>query len=207
MIALPASSSTTLAGSGGGSKHYESPHGGAGELSALAAAAAAGYKRPQPSSSSSSASSAAASSEDGVKGKKKRGNWRNRYGPCFTTNTPEPKMPDAPEHGAALAMASTAASASPALTASILAPRGSSNGGAGAGAGTGGMGVADGLAIQKSPSLLRNGSLQGLGVNSAPGGPGKVNINFAQKHTHALMHLHTLTRQPCTVFRHEKGAF
>lgn len=188
MIALPASSSTTLGGGGGsgGGKHFEGPHGGSGELSALAAAAAAGYKRSQPSSSSSSSSSsvAAASSEDGVKGKKKRGNWRNRYGPCFTTNTPEPKMPEAPDHAAPSTLSASAAS--PALTASILAPRGSSNGstGGGGGGGTAGMGVGEGLAIQKAPALLRNGSLQGLGVNSAPGGPGKATDGFAKKHTH-----------------------
>ncbi|XP_076131138.1 protein AF-10 isoform X3 [Alosa pseudoharengus] len=187
MIALPASSSSTLAGGG---KLYESAtHAASGELGALAAAAAsaatvaAGYKRPQPSSSSSSSSAAAAaaaSAEDGVKGKKKRGNWRNRYGPCFTTNAPDTKLPDGPEHNATPAtLTSPATPATPAtLSTSVMAARGSSNGGAGGGGagggagGGGGLGIGESLGIQKSPSLLRNGSLQGLGVNSAPSAPG-----------------------------------
>ncbi|XP_041923307.1 LOW QUALITY PROTEIN: protein AF-10 [Alosa sapidissima] len=198
MIALPASSSGTLAGGG---KHYESAtHGASGELGALAAAAAsaatvgAGYKRPQPSSSSSSssassASAATASAEDGVKGKKKRGNWRNRYGPCFTTNAPDAKLPDGPEHNATPAtLTSPATSATPAaLSTSAMAARGSSNGSAGGGgAGGGGLGIGESLGIQKSPSLLRNGSLQGLGVNSAPGAPGRFTY-------HTYIHTHTRT--------------
>ncbi|XP_063063434.1 protein AF-10 isoform X7 [Engraulis encrasicolus] len=184
MISLPAgatvtSSSTSSSSSSssalGGGKHFESVHGPPGDLGALASAAtasAAGFKRSQPSATGTTATAG----EEMVKGKKKRGNWRNRYGPCFSATTPppppEPKMADASEHGTPPSGPSSSSSGptppSSALSGNLLAPRGSSNGG---GAG-GGMGVGEGLGVQRSVSLLRNGSLQGLGVGSVASGPG-----------------------------------
>uniref|UniRef100_A0A671N7I4 Protein AF-10-like n=1 Tax=Sinocyclocheilus anshuiensis TaxID=1608454 RepID=A0A671N7I4_9TELE len=141
MVSLPQSSSS--------SKHYENCH-PAGELGGLASA---GYKRPQPSSSSSSATSSSSTGEDGVK-KKKRGNWRNRYGPCFTTQ--DSKTTDTGEHGSTMP-----SSTSP-------SPSSLSVGAVGAGSSS--------LGIQKSPSLLRNGSLQGMTVSSPPAGPGEQTL-------------------------------
>ncbi|XP_077100635.1 protein AF-10 isoform X1 [Siphateles boraxobius] len=141
------------------SKHYENCH-PAGELGGLASA---GYKRPQPSSSSSSATSSSSTGEDGVK-KKKRGNWRNRYGPCFTTQ--DSKTTDTGEHGSTMPT-STSPSPSSMSTMSCRGSTVSSTGGVGAvGAGSSSLG------IQKSPSLLRNGNLQGMTVSSPPAGPG-----------------------------------
>uniref|UniRef100_A0A8C1U365 MLLT10 histone lysine methyltransferase DOT1L cofactor n=1 Tax=Cyprinus carpio TaxID=7962 RepID=A0A8C1U365_CYPCA len=138
MMSLPQSSSSN--------KHYENCH-PAGELGGLASAS---YKRPQPSSSSSSATSSSSTGEDGVK-KKKRGNWRNRYGPCFTTQ--DSKTTDTGEHGSTMP-----SSTSP-------SPSSMSVGAVGAGSSS--------LGIQKSPSLLRNGNLQGMTVSSPPAGPGE----------------------------------
>ncbi|XP_067234801.1 protein AF-10 isoform X2 [Chanodichthys erythropterus] len=149
MMSLPQSSS----------KHYENCH-PAGELGGLAST---GYKRPQPSSSSSSATSSSSTGEDGVK-KKKRGNWRNRYGPCFTTQ--DSKTTDTGEHGSTMP-ASTSPSPSSMSTISCRGSSVSSTGGVGAvSAGSSSLG------IQKSPSLLRNGNLQGMTVSSPPAGPG-----------------------------------
>ncbi|XP_058621329.1 protein AF-10 isoform X3 [Onychostoma macrolepis] len=151
MMSLPQSSSS----SSSSSKHYENCH-PAGELGGLASA---GYKRPQPSSSSSSATSSSSTGEDGGK-KKKRGNWRNRYGPCFTTQD------STGEHGSTMP-SSTSPSPSSMNT---MACRGS------AVSSTGGVGAvvagSSSLGIQKSPSLLRNGSLQGMTVSSPSAGPG-----------------------------------
>lgn len=149
MMSLPQSSS----------KHYENCH-PAGELGGLAAA---GYKRPQPSSSSSSATSSSSTGEDGVK-KKKRGNWRNRYGPCFTTH--DSKTTDTGEHGSTMP-SSTSPSPSSMSTMACRGSTVSSTGGVGAvGAGSSSLG------IQKSPSLLRNGNLQGMTVSSPSAGSG-----------------------------------
>lgn len=151
MMSLPQSSSS--------SKHYENCH-PAGELGGLASA---GYKRPQPSSSSSSATSSSSTGEDGVK-KKKRGNWRNRYGPCFTTQ--DSKTTDTGEHGSTMP-SSTSPSPSSMSTMACRGSAVSSTGSVGAvGAGSSSLG------IQKSPSLLRNGSLQGMTVSSPSAGPG-----------------------------------
>uniref|UniRef100_A0A9J8BFV3 MLLT10 histone lysine methyltransferase DOT1L cofactor n=1 Tax=Cyprinus carpio carpio TaxID=630221 RepID=A0A9J8BFV3_CYPCA len=151
MMSLPQSSSSN--------KHYENCH-PAGELGGLASAS---YKRPQPSSSSSSATSSSSTGEDGVK-KKKRGNWRNRYGPCFTTQ--DSKTTDTGEHGSTMP-SSTSPSPSSMSTMACRGSAVSSTGGVGAvGAGSSSLG------IQKSPSLLRNGSLQGMTVSSPPAGPG-----------------------------------
>ncbi|XP_017308587.1 protein AF-10 isoform X2 [Ictalurus punctatus] len=155
LVPLPQSSGSAPASSS--SKHYESSHSGGGEL------ASAGYKRTQPSSSSSSSSAASSSStgEEGVK-KKKRGNWRNRYGPCFTT-TQESKTPDGTEiSGTTLP---TSSSLSP--SSSSIAGRNSSASISSSNATVGGAGTSS-LTNQKSPSLLRNGSLQSLTVSSPP---------------------------------------
>ncbi|KAL7840836.1 hypothetical protein AOLI_G00261590 [Acnodon oligacanthus] len=150
LMSLPQSSNS--------GKHYENSHPGP-ELGGLASA---GYKRPQPSSSSSSAASSSSTGEDGVK-KKKRGNWRNRYGPCFTTQ--ESKTPEAPEHGASLP-----SSTSPSPSSSSMAGRPSTvSSTSSTGVGSVGVGTSS-LAIQKSPSLLRNGSLQSMTVSSPPTG-------------------------------------
>lgn len=155
MMSLPQSSS----------KHYENCH-TAGELGGLASA---GYKRPQPSSSSSSATSSSSTGEDGVK-KKKRGNWRNRYGPCFTTQ--DSKTTDTGEHGSTMP-SSTSPSPSSMSTMSCRGSTVSSTGGVGAvSAGSSSLG------IQKSPSLLRNGNLQGMTVSSPSAGPGKQKVHF-----------------------------
>nr|XP_017209402.2 protein AF-10 isoform X11 [Danio rerio] len=159
MIPLSQSSSSSS------SKHYENCH-TTGELGSLASAS---YKRPQPSSSSSSATSSSSTGEDGVK-KKKRGNWRNRYGPCFTTQ--DSKTTDAGEH---ISTMPSSTSPSPSSMSNMVC-RGStvsSTASVGAvGAGTSSLG------IQKSPSLLRNGSLQGMTVSSPPAVPGEQKRSY-----------------------------
>ncbi|XP_066516173.1 protein AF-10 isoform X2 [Hoplias malabaricus] len=147
-----------LSQSSGSGKHFENSHPEVGGLSA------AGYKRPQPSSSSSSVASSSSTAEDGVK-KKKRGNWRNRYGPCFTTQ--ENKTPEVTEHVAALPTSTSPSSSSSSVTGRPGAV--SSTIGNVASVGTVGTGTSS-IAIQKSPSLLRNGSLQSMTVSSPPTG-------------------------------------
>ncbi|KAG7317724.1 hypothetical protein KOW79_018759 [Hemibagrus wyckioides] len=148
LVPLPQSSGSTSSSS----KHYENSHSGGGEL------ASAGYKRPQPSSSSSSSSAASSSStgEEGVK-KKKRGNWRNRYGPCFTT-TQESKTPEGTEISGTALPSSSSLSPSSSSIAGRNTTISSSN------VTMGGAGTSS-LTNQKSPSLLRNGSLT---VSSPP---------------------------------------
>lgn len=158
MVGLSTFSMLSQSSSSG--KHYENCH-PVGELGGLTAAS---YKRPQPSSSSSSATSSSSTGEDGVK-KKKRGNWKNRYGPCYTSQ--DGKTTDTGEHGAALP-SSTSPSPSSMSTLGGRASAVSSTGGVGAG----GAGSSS-LGIQKSPSLLRNGSLQSMTVSSPPAGPGE----------------------------------
>ncbi|KAI1888887.1 hypothetical protein AGOR_G00173390 [Albula goreensis] len=121
-----------------GTKHFENSH-LAGELGSLAPTA---YKRPQASSGGSGV-------EEAAKGKKRRCNWRNRYGPCRPRELPE--LP--PAHPA------PAPSSSPSSCMGLMPGRANPTNGS-----TGG--------IQKSPSLLRNGSLQSLSVSSSPLGPG-----------------------------------
>ncbi|XP_056593835.1 protein AF-10 isoform X3 [Triplophysa dalaica] len=157
MVGLSTFSMLSQSSSSG--KHYENCH-PVGELGGLTAAS---YKRPQPSSSSSSATSSSSTGEDGVK-KKKRGNWKNRYGPCYTSQ--DGKTTDTGEHGAALP-SSTSPSPS---SMSTLGGRGSAVSSTGC-VGAGGAGSSS-LGIQKSPSLLRNGSLQSMTVRSPPAGPG-----------------------------------
>ncbi|TSL10157.1 Protein AF-10 [Bagarius yarrelli] len=149
LVPLPPNSGSGSASSS--SKHYDNSHSGGGEL------ASAGYKRPQPSSSSSSSSAASSSStgEEGVK-KKKRGNWRNRYGPCFTT-TQESKTAEATE------ISGTALPSSSSLSPSSIAGRNSTASISSSNVTVGGAGT-----NQKSPSLLRNGTLQSLTVSSPP---------------------------------------
>ncbi|XP_026793746.3 protein AF-10 isoform X1 [Pangasianodon hypophthalmus] len=153
LVPLPQSSGSAS----NSSKHYENSHSGGGEQ------LSAGYKRPQPSSSSSSSSAASSSStgEEGVK-KKKRGNWRNRYGPCFTT-TQESKTPEGTEiSGTALPSSSSLSPSSSSIVGRNSGVNISSSNVTVGGAGT------SSLSNQKSPSLLRNGSLQSLTVSSPP---------------------------------------
>ncbi|KAJ8010807.1 hypothetical protein DPEC_G00078970 [Dallia pectoralis] len=167
MISLPASGGVTS------SKLYENSH----SEPSSSGASTAGYKRPQPASSSSCASSAAASSgpgigggaadgaEEGVKGKKKRGNWRNRYGPCF--NVPDSKATDGLEHHTApLPLPPSSSSSSLCSTTSSPSPSSTSTMSGRPGGAGGDRGLLT-AGAQKSP-LLRNGSLQSHGVASTP---------------------------------------
>ncbi|XP_035855896.1 protein AF-10 isoform X3 [Sander lucioperca] len=166
-------SATTASAVGG--KLYENSHSHiASETTSLGGSA--GYKRPQPSSSVPGIGGAAAGGgEDGVK-KKKKGNWRNRFGPCFTTDV----KPSEPAPSLTLSTSSTAntssSTASPASSSSSTLtgrPGLVSSSGLGVGVGGGGerglgvMGVSGG--IQKSPSLLRNGSLQSNSSSTTAG--------------------------------------
>ncbi|KAM6977332.1 protein AF-10 [Aplochiton taeniatus] len=131
-----------------------------------------GYKRPQPPSNASSSGPGMGGGEDGAK-KKKRGNWKNRYGPCFST--PEVKGSDGAEHhqppSLTLPLSSTSSSSSSSSTSTISGkPAAISTTGGGAERGLGGIGASGG--IQKSPSLLKNGGLQSHGVSLTPSGPG-----------------------------------
>ncbi|KAM9337750.1 LOW QUALITY PROTEIN: protein AF-10 [Symphorus nematophorus] len=169
-------SATTASAVGG--KLYENSHSHtASETTSLGGSA--GYKRPQPSSSGPGIGGAAAGGEDGVK-KKKKGNWRNRFGPCFTTDVkPSESAPSLtlPTSSSTANTASSTASPSSSSSSTLSGRPGLvSSSGLGVGVGGGGgerglgvMGVSGG--IQKSPSLLRNGSLQN-NSGSATTGPG-----------------------------------
>nr|XP_029515387.1 protein AF-10-like isoform X2 [Oncorhynchus nerka] len=146
-----------------------------------------GYKRSSSSSSSSAASSSSGPGmggevgEEGVKGKKKRGNWRNRYGPCF--NAPDGMATDGPEHHTAplplpssSSSLSSTSSSSPSPSSTSALP-GRPGGGERGGERGGLLCVCVSSGIQKSPSLLRNGSVQIYGVTSTPSGTGRI-------HTH-----------------------
>ncbi|XP_041817627.1 protein AF-10 isoform X1 [Chelmon rostratus] len=158
-------SATTASAVGG--KLYENSHSHtASEMTSLGGSA--GYKRSQPSSSGTGIGGAAAGGgEDGVK-KKKKGNWRNRFGPCFTTDVkPSEAAPSLtlPTSSTANTSSSTASPSSSSSSTLSGRPGLVSSSGLGVGVGGGGgerglgvMGVSGG--IQKSPSLLRNGSLQ-----------------------------------------------
>ncbi|XP_078137339.1 protein AF-10 isoform X2 [Sander vitreus] len=166
-------SATTASAVGG--KLYENSHSHiASETTSLGGSA--GYKRPQPSSSVPGIGGAAAGGgEDGVK-KKKKGNWRNRFGPCFTTDVkpsePAPSL-TLPTSSTANTSSSTASPASSSSSTLTGRPGLVSSSGLGVGVGGGGerglgvMGVGGG--IQKSPSLLRNGSLQSHSSSTTPG--------------------------------------
>uniref|UniRef100_A0A3Q3GYE8 MLLT10 histone lysine methyltransferase DOT1L cofactor n=1 Tax=Labrus bergylta TaxID=56723 RepID=A0A3Q3GYE8_9LABR len=169
-------SATTASAVGG--KLYENSHSHTtSETTSLSGST--GYKRPPPSSSGPGIGGAAAGGgEDGVK-KKKKGNWRNRFGPCFATDV----KPLEPAPSLTLAASSTAntssSTASPATsTSSTLSGRPGLVSSSGLGLGVVGGGVERGLGvmgvsggIQKSPSLLRNGSLQNCGsTTTGPGG-------------------------------------
>ncbi|XP_067342169.1 protein AF-10 isoform X2 [Channa argus] len=157
-------SATTASAVGG--KLYENSHSHtASDMTSLGASA--GYKRAQPSSSGPGIGGAvAAGVEDGVK-KKKKGNWRNRFGPCFTTDVkpsePAPSL-TLPPSSTATTSSSTASPSTSSSSALSVRPGLVSTSGLGICMGGGGerslgvMGVGSG--IQKSPSLLRNGSLQ-----------------------------------------------
>ncbi|XP_069561643.1 protein AF-10 isoform X2 [Brachyistius frenatus] len=167
-----------------GGKLYENSHSHtASETTSLVGSA--GYKRPQPSSSGLGIGGAAAGGgDDGVK-KKKKGNWRNRFGPCFTTDVkpsepaPSLTLPTSSTANTSSSTASPSSSSSstlsgrPGLVSSSGLGAGVGGGGGGGGAGGGGerglgvMGVGGG--IQKSPSLLRNGSLQSNSSSTTTG--------------------------------------
>ncbi|XP_034717528.1 protein AF-10 isoform X2 [Etheostoma cragini] len=166
-------SATTASAVGG--KLYENSHSHtASETTSLGGSA--GYKRPQPSSSVPGIGGVVAGGgEDGVK-KKKKGNWRNRFGPCFTSDV----KPSEPAPSLTLPTSSTAntssSNASPASSSSSTLtgrPGLVSSSGLGVGVGGGGerglgvMGVSGG--IQKSPSLLRNGSMQSNSSSTTTG--------------------------------------
>ncbi|XP_036799626.1 protein AF-10 isoform X6 [Oncorhynchus mykiss] len=166
MMSLPAT------GGVAGGKLYENSHSEpTGNV-----AASAGYKRSSSSSSSSAASSSSGPGmggevgEEGVKGKRKRGNWRNRYGPCF--NAPDGMATDGPEHHTApLPLPSSSSSLSSTSSSSPSPSSTSALPGRPGGGERGGLlcvGVSSG--IQKSPSLLKNGSVQIDGVTSTPSG-------------------------------------
>ncbi|XP_054863082.1 protein AF-10 isoform X2 [Amphiprion ocellaris] len=158
-----------------GGKLYENSHSHtASETTSLVGST--GYKRPQPSSAGLGIGAAAAGAgEDGVK-KKKKGNWRNRFGPCFTTDVkpsePAPSL-TLPTSSTANTSSSTASPSSSSSTALSGRPGLVSSSGLGVGVGGGGerglgvMGVSSG--IQKSPSLLRNGSLQSSSSSTTTG--------------------------------------
>lgn len=120
--------------------------------------------------------------------KKKKGNWRNRFGPCFTTDV----KPSEPAPSLTLPTSSTANTCSSTATPSSSSSSTLSNrpglvcssglgvgvgGGGGGERGLGVMGVGGG--IQKSPSLLRNGSLQS-NSGSATTGLGEVDTSSQQ---------------------------
>ncbi|XP_030612394.1 protein AF-10 isoform X1 [Archocentrus centrarchus] len=174
-------SATTASAVGG--KLYENSHSHtASETTSLIGST--GYKRPQPSSSGLGISGAATGGgEDGVK-KKKKGNWRNRFGPCFTTDVkPSEPVPSLTLPTTSTANTSSSTASPSSSSSSTLSGRpclvSSSGLGVGVGGGGGGGGGERGLGVQKSPSLLRNGSLQsnssstttGSGVFSVADGP------------------------------------
>ncbi|XP_035474810.2 protein AF-10 isoform X3 [Scophthalmus maximus] len=174
-------SATTASAVGG--KLYENSHSHtASETPSLGGSA--GYKRPQPTGSGPGIGGAVAGGgEDGVK-KKKKGNWRNRFGPCFTTDVkPSEPAPSLTLPNSSTVNTSSSTSSPSSSSSSTLSGRpglvsssglGVGGGGAGAGAGAGGervLGVMGVSGIQKSPSLLRNGSLQSSS-SSTTAGPG-----------------------------------
>uniref|UniRef100_A0A087XJF2 MLLT10 histone lysine methyltransferase DOT1L cofactor n=1 Tax=Poecilia formosa TaxID=48698 RepID=A0A087XJF2_POEFO len=160
------SATTTSAAVGG--KLYENSHShAASETTSLAGST--GYKRSQPAGSGlGMGAGVTVGGEEGVK-KKKKGNWRNRFGPCFTTDAkPTEAAPSLTLPTSSSAASATSSSSSTASTASSVSSTLSGRPGlvssSGLGVGIGGerglgvMGVGGG--IQKSPSLLRNGGLQ-----------------------------------------------
>ncbi|XP_076014165.1 protein AF-10 isoform X3 [Genypterus blacodes] len=171
-------SATTASAVGG--KLYENSHSHTtSETTNLSVTA--GYKRPQSSSSGPGIGGGAAAAaapgggggDDGIK-KKKKGNWRNRYGPCFTTDVKPSETPPSLTlpTSSVVNTSSSSSTASPSSSASsILAGRpglvSSSGGGVGVGGAAERLGVIGG--VQKSPALLRNGSLQSHGGSATTG--------------------------------------
>ncbi|XP_072306776.1 protein AF-10 isoform X3 [Eucyclogobius newberryi] len=145
--------SATTASTVGG-KLYENSHShSANETTSLGGST--GFKRAQPSS----AGSVVGGADDGVK-KKKKGNWKNRFGPCFTTDVKPP------EAAPSLTLPTSAANSSSSSSVLSGRPGLASSGGLGVGAGgEKGLGVMGVGGIQKSPSLLRNSS----GTTTVPG--------------------------------------
>ncbi|XP_033841401.1 LOW QUALITY PROTEIN: protein AF-10 [Periophthalmus magnuspinnatus] len=146
-------SATTASAVGG--KLYENSHShSANETTSLGGST--GFKRAQPSSSGPAVGGA----DDGVK-KKKKGNWRNRFGSCFS---PDVKPPEA---APSLSLPTSAANSSSSVSSALSGRPGlASSGGLGVGAGgEKGLGVMGVAGIQKSPALLRNSS----GPTTVPG--------------------------------------
>ncbi|KAM4543738.1 protein AF-10 isoform 1-T1 [Fundulus diaphanus] len=172
------SATTTSAAVGG--KLYENSHShAASETTSLVGST--GYKRAQPSGGGLGVGAAvAAAADDGVK-KKKKGNWRNRFGPCFTTDVKPseaaPSLTLPASSAASITPSSTSTASTASSTSSTLSGRPGLVSSSGLGGGDRGLGVMGG-GLQKSPSLLRNGSLQsnsgstttGSGVFSAADG-------------------------------------
>ncbi|KAM9839847.1 protein AF-10 [Aulostomus maculatus] len=167
---------SATAASAVGGKLYENSHSlAASETTSLGGSA--GYKRPQPSSSGPGIGGATAGGgEDSVK-KKKKGNWRNRFGPCFTTDVkPSESSPSLTLSTSSTSNTSSSTASPSSSSSSTLSGRpglvSSSGLGVGVGGGERGLGVI-GVSggIQKSPSLLRNGSLQS-NSGSTTSGPG-----------------------------------
>uniref|UniRef100_A0A3B3RWR0 MLLT10 histone lysine methyltransferase DOT1L cofactor n=1 Tax=Paramormyrops kingsleyae TaxID=1676925 RepID=A0A3B3RWR0_9TELE len=129
-----------------GGKPYESSHPTGDMRGSLASLA---HKRPPPSSSGRGPAGSQ-SEEAPVKGKKRRGKWRNRYGPCWAHD--------------AVKGVELPSSASPSSSSSTALVPGGANPASLSANGSGG--------IQKSPSLLRNGSLLSHHVSSSPARPG-----------------------------------
>ncbi|XP_034016756.1 protein AF-10 isoform X2 [Thalassophryne amazonica] len=164
---------SATATSGVGGKLYENSH----SLSSADSTTlgTAGFKRAQPAASGPGIGGAAPAGEDGIK-KKKKGNWRNRFGPCFTTDVKPSEAAPPLTLPASSTPNSSACTLSPSSsTSSSLSGRPGlvSTSGLGVGVtgdrGLGVIGVSSG--VQKSPSLLRNGSLQSnsSSTNTGPG--------------------------------------
>uniref|UniRef100_A0A096M118 MLLT10 histone lysine methyltransferase DOT1L cofactor n=1 Tax=Poecilia formosa TaxID=48698 RepID=A0A096M118_POEFO len=124
------SATTTSAGTAVIMSSSSSINHAASETTSLAGST--GYKRSQPAGSGlGMGAGVTVGGEEGVK-KKKKGNWRNRFGPCFTTDAkPTEAAPSLTLPTSSSAASATSSSSSTASTAS-----------------------------SKSPSLLRNGGLQ-----------------------------------------------
>uniref|UniRef100_A0A8C7ZDS1 MLLT10 histone lysine methyltransferase DOT1L cofactor n=1 Tax=Oryzias sinensis TaxID=183150 RepID=A0A8C7ZDS1_9TELE len=183
-------SPTTASAVGG--KLYENSHShAAGETASLVGST--GYKRTQPSSTGLGIGGApTGGTEDGVK-KKKKGNWRNRFGPCFTTDV----KPTEPAPSLTLPTSSSTSTSS--STASVAVSACSTLSG-GAERGLGVMGVSGG--IQKSPSLLRNGGLQS---NSSSASTVSGEENAEMHRTHQFFFVFTTAPLNSTASTHVSG--
>ncbi|XP_010769796.1 protein AF-10, partial [Notothenia coriiceps] len=167
-------SATTASAVGG--KLYENSHSlTSSETPSLGGSAA--YKRPPPSSSGGGGGAGGGAGEggggdDGLK-KKKKGNWRNRFGPCFTTEVKPSEAATSLSLPTSTTTSSSSSASPSSSSSSALSGRpglvSSSGLGVGVGGGGGERGLGVSAGIQKSPSLLRNGSLQSNSSSSGTG--------------------------------------